>query len=666
MTPLTLLAFYTTIVGAQYMGFGGMGMMGYPYNMMMSPFGMPSYGGVGGSMYGASPYSMMGYGSMNAYGLGAGMGYGGYGGYGMYGMNAMNGMNGMNGMTGMNTMNGVNSNINNGNTMRNSRLAVMSRCNKTIVARLASRLATRQSLFTIRKVLCVIARDRASLIRQIELNNPEVSQHMAFDGTKHMKNLSVRYVSTVMPTHNALSEWTVLPLFQHGQDIPIDNDGKTAILFVHIPSLEYHLKAWRKRVASEKLLVRARKHHRKDERRQARQKRNETRKRKLATEYEVGGKVIKKEIESEHEDDPAAFSMTSDNSAFQTMDMIKEEPLSDVEYPSYGPDEGGFNTLDDDTTQIADAGYYDCGKPLDYELYSNSSSCERFLDHDDERPDGDSLIDEKRPIVKDEPYDPELEEQHPGSHTSDQKELKIQVSGSIDPKSCELSASAEEMNEVQQMEQQLASMENQSSQFVETSDDVSGEILQESEHAALNLEKEMIGEPMECKKFTESLLRLEPACVEPEPLSLSLVEERSSTTKAESKKHSVSNRIKHSLLQRMAEGRDVDVDTTSTAAALESDYKNTFCYLCRIDFSTSKGLYLHNVKSHSQGEVQCDVCYKPLKNRITLMKHKKLHLGADDMQCLCTDCGRPFKDKRALTAHVTYTKHMQAPPQSNP
>ncbi|WKY02518.1 hypothetical protein Q1695_016076 [Nippostrongylus brasiliensis] len=469
----------------------------------------------------------------------------------------------------------------------------------------------------------LIARDRASLIRQIELNNPEVkvSQHMAFDGTKHMKNLSVRYVSTVMPTHNALSEWTVLPLFQHGQDIPIDNDGKTAILFVHIPSLEYHLKAWRKRVASEKLLVRARKHHRKDERRQARQKRNETRKRKLATEYEVGGKVIKKEIESEHEDDPAAFSMTSDNSAFQTMDMIKEEPLSDVEYPSYGPDEGGFNTLDDDTTQIADAGYYDCGKPLDYELYSNSSSCERFLDHDDERPDGDSLIDEKRPIVKDEPYDPELEEQHPGSHTSDQK-------GSIDPKSCELSASAEEMNEVQQMEQQLASMENQSSQFVETSDDVSGEILQESEHAALNLEKEMIGEPMECKKFTESLLRLEPACVEPEPLSLSLVEERSSTTKAESKKHSVSNRIKHSLLQRMAEGRDVD--------------------------------------SHSQGEVQCDVCYKPLKNRITLMKHKKLHLGADDMQCLCTDCGRPFKDKRALTAHVTYTKHMQAPPQSNP
>ncbi|WKY02519.1 hypothetical protein Q1695_016076 [Nippostrongylus brasiliensis] len=461
----------------------------------------------------------------------------------------------------------------------------------------------------------LIARDRASLIRQIELNNPEVkvSQHMAFDGTKHMKNLSVRYVSTVMPTHNALSEWTVLPLFQHGQDIPIDNDGKTAILFVHIPSLEYHLKAWRKRVASEKLLVRARKHHRKDERRQARQKRNETRKRKLATEYEVGGKVIKKEIESEHEDDPAAFSMTSDNSAFQTMDMIKEEPLSDVEYPSYGPDEGGFNTLDDDTTQIADAGYYDCGKPLDYELYSNSSSCERFLDHDDERPDGDSLIDEKRPIVKDEPYDPELEEQHPGSHTSDQK-------GSIDPKSCELSASAEEMNEVQQMEQQLASMENQSSQFVE----------------------------------------------EPEPLSLSLVEERSSTTKAESKKHSVSNRIKHSLLQRMAEGRDVDVDTTSTAAALESDYKNTFCYLCRIDFSTSKGLYLHNVKSHSQGEVQCDVCYKPLKNRITLMKHKKLHLGADDMQCLCTDCGRPFKDKRALTAHVTYTKHMQAPPQSNP
>lgn len=37
------------------------------------------------------------------------------------------------------------------------------------------------------------------------------------------------------------------------------------------------------------------------------------------------------------------------------------------------------------------------------------------------------------------------------------------------------------------------------------------------------------------------------------------------------------------------------VDTTS-AVALESDYKNTFCYLCRIDFNSSKGLYLHNVK----------------------------------------------------------------------
>ncbi|EYC23375.1 hypothetical protein Y032_0015g2615 [Ancylostoma ceylanicum] len=144
-----------------------------------------------------------------------------------------------------------------------------------------------------------------------------------------------------------------------------------------------------------------------------------------------------------------------------------------------------------------------------------------------------------------------------------------------------------------------------------------------------------------------------------DPLPEPIPEQRPS--KLELKKNSASTRVKNSLLQRMAEGREVDVDATN-AAASENDYKNTFCYLCRIDFPSSKGLYLHNVKLHSEGEVQCDVCYKPLKNRITLMKHKKLHLGAEDMQCMCTDCGRPFKDKRALTAHVTYTRHMLGVP----
>ncbi|RCN43861.1 zinc finger, C2H2 type, partial [Ancylostoma caninum] len=144
-----------------------------------------------------------------------------------------------------------------------------------------------------------------------------------------------------------------------------------------------------------------------------------------------------------------------------------------------------------------------------------------------------------------------------------------------------------------------------------------------------------------------------------DPLPEPTPEQRPS--KAELKKNSASTRVKNSLLQRMAEGREVDVDATN-AAASENDYRNTFCYLCRIDFPSSKGLYLHNVKLHSEGEVQCDVCFKPLKNRITLMKHKKLHLGAEDMQCMCTDCGRPFKDKRALTAHVTYTRHMLGVP----
>uniref|UniRef100_A0A0K0DKU8 C2H2-type domain-containing protein n=1 Tax=Angiostrongylus cantonensis TaxID=6313 RepID=A0A0K0DKU8_ANGCA len=167
---------------------------------------------------------------------------------------------------------------------------------------------------------------------------------------------------------------------------------------------------------------------------------------------------------------------------------------------------------------------------------------------------------------------------------------------------------------------------------------------------------------------SEAVLQVEPSCatkkvIEPvkEPTTTRPTDPPPSSSKAK-KKQSASGRIKQKLLQRIAEGRDINVDATN-AAASEDDYRNTFCYQCRIDFTSCKGLYLHNVKIHSEGEVKCDVCLKPLKNRITLMKHKKLHLGAEDMKCTCTECGRPFKDKRALTAHITYSKHMTGVPQ---
>ncbi|KJH49163.1 zinc finger, C2H2 type [Dictyocaulus viviparus] len=210
------------------------------------------------------------------------------------------------------------------------------------------------------------------------------------------------------------------------------------------------------------------------------------------------------------------------------------------------------------------------------------------------------------------------------------------------------SLSKDDVDDVIEMERQLAFIQAKGVEAeVKCNTDTNSDIRFESDHAALNLEKEMNVQRILIDRKLDTVV---------EPVEQLSSDPPSTTTKAE-KKQSASSRIKFNLLQRMAEGREVDVDATN-AAASENDYKNTFCYLCRIDFSSSKGLYLHNVKTHSEGEVQCDVCFKPLKNRITLMKHKKLHLGAEDMQCLCTDCGRPFKDKRALTAHVTYTKHM--------
>ncbi|EYC23378.1 hypothetical protein Y032_0015g2618 [Ancylostoma ceylanicum] len=145
-------------------------------------------------------------------------------------------------------------------------------------------------------------KDRTAFVRQLEASNPESRLEAQYaptiDFTKHVKNLSVRYVSTILPTENNLDDWIVLPLFQHGQDIPIDNDGRTAILVAHAPSLERLLEMWRERIDGERHDRREKKRHRKSERRECRhQKRAEKRKRKETEESDTKPKL------SKHEDD---------------------------------------------------------------------------------------------------------------------------------------------------------------------------------------------------------------------------------------------------------------------------------------------------------------------------------------------------------------------------
>uniref|UniRef100_A0A0K0DL23 C2H2-type domain-containing protein n=1 Tax=Angiostrongylus cantonensis TaxID=6313 RepID=A0A0K0DL23_ANGCA len=173
------------------------------------------------------------------------------------------------------------------------------------------------------------------------------------------------------------------------------------------------------------------------------------------------------------------------------------------------------------------------------------------------------------------------------------------------------------------------------------------------------------GEAVDWTNYTETTLEANPLCVVKkvvETANEQTVDLPAPSSKS-TKKHSASSAIKQKLLQDISEGRNIDIDATK-AAAKRDDYRNTFCYQCRIDFYSPKGLYVHNLKTHPEGEVKCDVCLKPLKNRITLMKHKKLHLGAEDLQCICTYCGKKLKDKRALSVHISFAGHMNGVPET--
>ncbi|XGW13467.1 hypothetical protein V3C99_000080 [Haemonchus contortus] len=687
----------------------------------------------------------------------------------------------------------------------------------------------------------VIARDRAAFIRQLEASNPEnkMCYAQSLDVRKHVKNLSVRYLSRIMPKEHDLDDWIVLPLFQHGQDIPIDNDGRTAILMAHAPSLDHLLQSWRKRIENERRDLKEKRRQQKAERREARhQRRSGCQKRRNRSLKGPKGKRCKSGNAIETQDPPMQQEFINVD---VEMRVVKEEdPYGDQDYglpyPRYDQYVGDFGTLDDSMQQY-DPNNYDWGPPLFYELDSYSENGERVLDFgnsDDEEyivaedwtrtperllktepssptPSTSQHVIKQEPtsptsstptavltqmqpppipstpgplykqepiysfsstparalmkkspsstssafghVIKEEPLSPIssplkpaliqkppqstptaplhlFKQETPSPVPSSPEPLFKQESPSPMPSNPEpvfiqkpLPSSAERVikqepsSPAQTTPEQLFKQEppstmtprpeyvlkqeptstaspssrpvfiqerpyqvspasatvarRESSFLVSATPQPSHSTCRYNEERSLPaqdrdhavspfVEKDDFDAMLEMEQQLASIHGITPDqnSSEVDAISLLSTEDRPSTSKADLKKHSASNKIKNSLLQRMAEGREID---SSSAVALENDYKNTFCYLCRIDFTSSKGLYLHNVKIHSEGEVQCDVCYKPLKNRITLMKHKKLHLGAEDMHCLCTECGRPFKDKRALTAHVTYTKHMVGP-----
>ncbi|KAJ1356099.1 hypothetical protein KIN20_013738 [Parelaphostrongylus tenuis] len=89
-----------------------------------------------------------------------------------------------------------------------------------------------------------------SEIKRLERTNP-LSHKQLVDVSKYVKNLSVRYLSSLVPNESNLDDWIVLPLFQEGQDIPIENDGRTAILLAHAPTLKHMLKTRQEKIANE-------------------------------------------------------------------------------------------------------------------------------------------------------------------------------------------------------------------------------------------------------------------------------------------------------------------------------------------------------------------------------------------------------------------------------
>lgn len=343
----------------------------------------------------------------------------------------------------------------------------------------------------------VIAKDISALKRQLQMSNPEckASHGQSLDISKHVKNLSVRYVSTIMPTAHNLDDWITLPLFQHGQDIPIDNDGRTAILVAHVPSLEHLLEAWRERMANERISRKERRRQQKAEKREsARQKRTEQRKSKQSS--RKGPTLM--EPESKARDQTASPACNENGINYGMCVVKKEEPCSDYEYnvpyPNYDSSVKDFGTLDD-SLELDDANALDCGPPLGYDLDSCSNSGDRILDFDNHDGDKEEAVGEDwtRPrqeqllFIKQEPDEEQEEPPAP---------KKMCLAPSFEQGSAPVtSMETDDSDALMEMEQQIETIRMMKQEIPEeTAGDMNNEIRMESDHAALNLEKELNGD----------------------------------------------------------------------------------------------------------------------------------------------------------------------------
>ncbi|KAL6726218.1 hypothetical protein Aduo_008211 [Ancylostoma duodenale] len=354
-----------------------------------------------------------------------------------------------------------------------------------------------------------LSKDRAAFVRQLEASNPESRLEAQYaptiDFTKHVKNLSVRYVSTILPSENNLDDWIVLPLFQHGQDIPIDNDGRTAILVAHAPSLERLIEMWRERIDGERYDRREKRRHRKAERRESRhQKRAEKRKRKEIEESETQTKHCK------HED--GKESHVSEIAVESTIIPAVDLKNCASAVVNVRDDKSGYNGCENSTNYSTNV----VKQELHRDAKVNSAST------------GDCMSQVKAGSQFANKHRVNLPKNQVNSRQqfNSFNEITVNTSGGKSFQNCGRLlkqrdptinrdvSTLEDCEGIMAMENQLANIQAaELTRDIKAAEDAVREIHLESVHAASNLERELNGEAVECKKFTESLLRVEPSFV---------------------------------------------------------------------------------------------------------------------------------------------------------
>uniref|UniRef100_A0A1B6MBH0 Protein krueppel n=1 Tax=Graphocephala atropunctata TaxID=36148 RepID=A0A1B6MBH0_9HEMI len=85
---------------------------------------------------------------------------------------------------------------------------------------------------------------------------------------------------------------------------------------------------------------------------------------------------------------------------------------------------------------------------------------------------------------------------------------------------------------------------------------------------------------------------------------------------------------------------------------LHSGEKPFPCPECAKPFAQKDNLNIHILRHHSpQTPVDCDLCGKQFKNKMTLMGHKKSKHSDGIKQIICEVCGKFFPDRSCLNSH---------------